>query len=173
VNPTRTGFLSVLDRMGGRVSVFNRRTAGGEPVADLEIAPAELTATEIRPAEIPLLVDELPIFALLAGLARGVSMVRGAEELRLKESDRLEAVTAVLRPLGTRIETTGDGLRIRGVPARPRGGAVVDAHGDHRIAMLAAIAGLVSREGVEIQGAESVAVSYPGFFDVLDELALR
>lgn len=173
MNPTRTGFLSVLDRMGGRVSLFNRRSAGGEPVADVEIAPAELVATEIRPEEVPLLVDELPLFALVAGLARGESVVRGAEELRVKESDRLEAVKDVLRPLGVRIETTRDGFRVRGVPARPRGGATVDAHGDHRIAMLAAIAGAVSREGVEIQGAESVAVSYPEFFAVLDSLALR
>jgi len=173
MNPTRTGFLSVLDRMGGRVSLFNRRSVGGEPVADVEIAPAELVATEIRPEEVPLLVDELPLFALVAGLARGESVVRGAEELRVKESDRLEAVKDVLRPLGVRIETTRDGFRVRGVPARPRGGATVDAHGDHRIAMLAAIAGAVSREGVEIGGAESVAVSYPEFFAVLDSLALR
>jgi 3-phosphoshikimate 1-carboxyvinyltransferase len=173
MNPTRTGFLSVLERMGARVSLFNRRTAGGEPIADLEVAPAELVATEIRPKEVPLLVDELPLFALVAGLARGESTVTGAGELRVKESDRLEAVKDVLRPLGVRIQTTQDGFRVRGVPARPRGGTSVDARGDHRIAMLAAVAGLVSREGVEIEGAESVAVSYPEFFAVLDSLALR
>jgi 3-phosphoshikimate 1-carboxyvinyltransferase len=173
VNPTRTGFLTVLERMGARIAAFNRRMQGGEPVADLEIAHAELVATEIVPAEVPLLVDELPLFALVAGLARGESVVRGAGELRVKESDRLEAVKDVLRPIGIRIETTDDGLRVRGVPTRPRGGATVDARGDHRIAMLAAIAGLVTREGVELDRAESVAVSYPEFFAVLDELALR
>ena len=173
INPTRTGFISVLDRMGARVSLFNRRAAGGEPIADVEVAPAELVATEIRPEEVPLLVDELPLFALVAGLARGESTVTGAQELRVKESDRLEAVKEVLRPLGVRIQTTEDGFRVRGVPARPRGGVSVDAHGDHRIAMLAAVAGAVSREGVEISGAESVAVSYPEFFAVLDSLALR
>ena len=173
INPTRTGFLSVLERMGARVSLFNRRAAGGEPIADVEVAPAELVATEIRPEEVPLLVDELPLFALVAGLARGESTVTGAQELRVKESDRLEAVKEVLRPLGVRIQTTEDGFRVRGVPARPRGGVSVDAHGDHRIAMLAAVAGAVSREGVEISGAESVAVSYPEFFAVLDSLALR
>jgi len=173
MNPTRTGFLSVLERMGARVSLFNRRAAGGEPIADVEVAPAELVATEIRPEEVPLLVDELPLFALVAGLARGESTVSGAQELRVKESDRLEAVKEVLRPLGVRIQTTEDGFRVRGVPARPRGGASVDALGDHRIAMLAAVAGAVSREGVEIRGAESVAVSYPEFFAVLDSLALR
>jgi 3-phosphoshikimate 1-carboxyvinyltransferase len=173
LNPTRTGFLAVLERMGARIAVFNRRTQGGEPVGDLEVAHAELVATEIAPAEVPLLVDELPLFALVAAFARGESVVRGAGELRVKESDRLEAVQDVLRPLGVRIRTSEEGLRVQGVPARPRGGATVDARGDHRIAMLAAIAGLVSREGVEIRGAESVAVSYPEFFAVLDALALR
>ncbi|MDQ3669093.1 MAG: 3-phosphoshikimate 1-carboxyvinyltransferase [Actinomycetota bacterium] len=173
INPTRTGFLAVLERMGARVAVFNRRSAGGEPVADLEAAPAELVATAIRPEEVPLLVDELPLFALVAGMARGQSVVRGAQELRVKESDRLEAVRSLLRPLGVRIETTRDGFKVRGVPARPRGGGTVDAHGDHRIAILAAVAGAVSREGVSITGADSVAVSFPGFFEMLDSLAVR
>jgi len=173
VNPTRTGLLAVLERMGARVSVFNRRSEGGEPVADLEIVPAELVATSIPPSEVPLLVDELPLFALIAGMARGESVVRGAQELRVKESDRIEAVKEVLRPIGVRIETTADGMRIRGVPARPRGDTAVDARGDHRIAMLAAVAGVVSREGVEIRDPECVAVSYPEFFSVLDSVALR
>ncbi len=173
INPTRTGFLAVLERMGARIAVFNRRSAGGEPVADLEAAPAELVATAIRPEEVPLLVDELPLFALVAGMARGQSVVRGAQELRVKESDRLEAVRSLLRPLGVRIETTRDGFKVRGVPARPRGGGTVDAHGDHRIAILAAVAGAVSREGVSITGADSVGVSFPGFFEMLDSLAVR
>ena len=173
MNPTRAGFLAVLERMGARIAAFNRRTEGGEPVADLEIAPAELVATEIGAAEVPLLVDELPLFALVAGMARGESVVRGAAELRVKESDRLEALEDVLRRVGLRVRATEDGIRIRGVPARPRGGVTVDARADHRIAMLAAVAGAVSREGVEIVGAESVAVSYPEFFGVLDSLALR
>jgi 3-phosphoshikimate 1-carboxyvinyltransferase len=173
INPTRTGFLAVLERMGARIAIFNRRSASGEPVADIEVAPAELTATAIGPEEVPLLVDELPLFALVAGMARGESVVRGAEELRLKESDRVEAVKNVLRPLGIRIAATTDGFKVRGVPTRPRGGAAVDAQGDHRIAMVAAVAGLVSREGVSIQGTESVGVSFPGFFEVLDSLSVR
>jgi 3-phosphoshikimate 1-carboxyvinyltransferase len=173
INPTRTGFLTVLERMGARISLFHRRTLGGEPVADLEVESAELVATEVRPEEVPGLVDELPLFALAAGMARGESVVRGAEELRVKESDRIETVKDALRPLGIRIETAHDGFRVRGVPSRPKGGGVVDAGGDHRIAMLAAIAGLVSREGVELEGAESAAVSFPDFFAVLDSLALR
>ena len=172
-NPTRTGFVAVLERMGARIAVFNRRKAGGEPVADLEVHSAELTATEIAPEEVPALLDELPLFALAAALARGESVVRGAAELRVKESDRLETVKDALRPLGVRIEIRHDGLRVRGVPSRPKGGGVVDAAGDHRIAMLGAVAGLVSREGVDLRGAESAAVSFPDFFAMLDSLALR
>jgi 3-phosphoshikimate 1-carboxyvinyltransferase len=173
VNPTRTGFLAILERMGARVSVFNRRTAGGEPVADLEVVPAELVAAEVGPDHVPLLIDELPLLALVAGMARGETVVRGAGELRVKESDRLETLKAILRPLGVRASTRGDELRIRGVPTRPRGGAVLDAAGDHRMAMLAAVAGLVSREGVELRGVETVDVSFPGFFRLLDAVALR
>ena len=173
LNPTRTGLLAVLERMGARIAHFNRRASGGEPVADLEIAPADLVATEVRPGEVPTLVDELPLFALAAGMARGESVVTGAAELRVKESDRIETVKNVLRPVGIRIETAHDGFRVRGVPSRPKGGGVVDAAADHRIAMLAAVAGLVSREGVRIQGAEAVAVSFPDFFPMLDSLAVR
>jgi 3-phosphoshikimate 1-carboxyvinyltransferase len=173
INPTRTGFLAVLERMGARVAVFNRRSAGGEPAADLEVASAELVATAVGPAEVPTLVDELPLFALVAGMAHGESVVRGASELRVKESDRIEAVKNVLRPLGIRIETTHDGFRVRGVPSRPKGGGMVDAGGDHRMAMLAAVAGMVSREGVRVEGAESVGVSFPDFFAMLESIAVR
>jgi 3-phosphoshikimate 1-carboxyvinyltransferase len=119
------------------------------------------------------MVDELPLFALAAGMSRGESVVTGAQELRVKESDRLESVKDALRPLGIHIETSHDGFRVRGVPSRPKGGGVVEAGGDHRIAMLGAIAGLVSREGLELRGAESAAVSFPDFFAMLDSLVLR
>jgi 3-phosphoshikimate 1-carboxyvinyltransferase len=172
VNPTRTGFLDVLERMGARIAVFNRRAAAGEPVADLEITHAELVATEVEPEEVPRLVDELPLFALAASMAHGDSRVRGAGELRAKETDRIEAVVAGLRAAGAHVTGTRDGFRIRGVPARPRGGRM-SAEGDHRIAMLAAVCGLASRDGVEIEGAETVAISFPGFFDLIDSLAQR
>jgi 3-phosphoshikimate 1-carboxyvinyltransferase len=172
LNPTRTGFLDVLERMGARIAVFNRRSAGGEPVGDLDVRSAELVATEIGPEEVPALVDELPLFALAAAMARGDSVVRGAAELRVKESDRIETVTTALRALGVRIFETEDGFRVRGVPARPRGGAM-DSRDDHRIAMLGAVAGLVSREGVEVGGAESVAISFPGFFELLGSVTRR
>ncbi len=172
LNPRRTGLLDVLARMGARIAVYNRRRLGGELVGDLTVRSAELVATTVEPHEVPLLVDELPLFALAAAMARGESVVRGARELRVKESDRIEAVTTSLRSLGVRISAGEDRFRVRGVPTRPQGGAMSSA-GDHRIAMLGAVAGFVSREGVELEGGEAVAVSFPGFFELLATIAHR
>ena len=122
LNPRRTGLLDVLERMGARVSVFNRRRIGGEPVGDLDVRSAELVATTVGAEEVPLLVDELPLFALLAVHAHGDSVLRGAEELRAKETDRIEAVVDGLRALGAHIRATEDGFTVRGVPSRLRGG---------------------------------------------------
>jgi 3-phosphoshikimate 1-carboxyvinyltransferase len=173
VNPLRTGLLDVLERMGANVAIFNRRTVSGEPVADLEVRSASLVATSVRPGEVPALIDELPLFALAASMARGESVVRGARELRAKETDRIETVTNALRALGGRIVPGDDGFRVRGVPTRPKGGGVVSALGDHRIAMLGAVGGLVSREGVTIEDAESVTISFPEFFDLLESVTQR
>jgi 3-phosphoshikimate 1-carboxyvinyltransferase len=172
VNPRRTGLLDVLERMGARVSVFNRRLAGAEPVADLEIRAAPLIATTVEAREVPLLVDELPLVALAAAHARGTTLVTGAEELRVKESDRIEAVADALRSLGARVQALRDGWEITGVPTRLRGGSMRSV-GDHRIAMLGAVAGLTSREPVEIGEPEAVAVSFPGFFELLDSVTRR
>ncbi|HVW89839.1 MAG TPA: 3-phosphoshikimate 1-carboxyvinyltransferase [Gaiellaceae bacterium] len=172
LNPRRTGLLDVLDRMGGRVGILARRKLGQEQVGDIEGRSAELTATPIGAAEVPLLIDELPLFALLAAHARGVSRVSGAEELRHKETDRIDALVDALRATGVRARGEADGFTVTGVPARPRGGKV-DARGDHRIAMLGAIAGLASKEGVEVQGFECVAVSFPGFLDLLEAITRR
>ena len=172
LNPRRTGLLDVLERMGGRVGILQRRRIGAEQVGDLEVRGAELTATTIHSSEVPLLVDELPLFALLASQARGESWVYGAGELRHKETDRIEAVVDALRAVGGRIKGHDEGFSVTGVPTRPKGGKV-DARGDHRIAMLGAVAGLASREGVEILGAETVAISFPGFFDLLEQVTHR
>jgi 3-phosphoshikimate 1-carboxyvinyltransferase len=169
LNPRRTGLLDVLERMGARIAVYNRRSIGGEPAGDVEVDASELVAASIPAEEVPTLVDELPLFALAACHARGQSVVRGAAELRVKESNRLDAIVEELRRLGAHIRATRDGFTIRGVPARLRGG-VVDARGDHRLAMLGAVAGLSSREGVEIRGAEVVDTSFPGFFEILRQL---
>lgn len=172
VNPTRTGLLDALTRMGARIAVFNRRRLGREPTADIEILSSELTAANVGPEEVPRLIDELPLFALAAAAARGESRVRGARELREKETDRIETVTTSLRALGVRAAATEDGFRVRGVPARPKGGRI-DSAGDHRIAILGAVAGLASREGVELGGSEAAAISFPGFFDLLDSVTRR
>ena len=172
VNPRRTGLLSVLERMGARVSVFDRRRTAGEPVASVQVQPAELVATEIGAEEVPGLVDELPLVALLASHARGETRVTGARELRVKETDRIEAVTDGLRTVGARVHSRPDGWTVTGVPARLRGGRI-DARGDHRIAMLGAVAGLASREGVAIEGAETAAISFPGFYELLESVTRR
>jgi 3-phosphoshikimate 1-carboxyvinyltransferase len=137
---------------------------------EVRSAERQLQAATIGPDEVPLLVDELPLFALAAGLARGESVVRGAQELRVKESDRIETVTTALRSVGIRIQAREDGFSVRGVPTRPSGGRI-DAAGDHRIAMLGAVAGLVSRDGVELGDADCVAISFPGFWDILAQVA--
>jgi len=172
LNPRRIGLLDVLERMGARVAVFNRRRSAGEAVGDVQVEYAELVATDVAGAEVPLLVDELPLVALLAAHAHGASVVRGAGELRVKESDRIEAVTDGLRACGARITPREDGWAVTGVWSRLRGGHV-EARGDHRIAMFGAVAGLASREGVEVEGAETVSVSFPGFYDLLDSLVRR
>ena len=172
LNPRRTGFLDVLERMGAHLAIFNRHRAGREPVGDVQIQYTELGAVEVNGEEVPLLVDELPLVALLAVHARGKSVIRGAQELRVKETDRIEAVTDGLRSFGAHITSRPDGWEINGVPTRLKGGRI-DARGDHRIAMLGAVAGLASREGVELEGAETVAISFPGFFELLDSVVRR
>jgi 3-phosphoshikimate 1-carboxyvinyltransferase len=166
LNPLRTGLLDVLERMGARVGILNRRSVAGEAIGDVEVGHGELVATTISGPEVPRLVDELPLIALLASMARGTTTVVGAAELRAKESDRIEAVVTALRSVGAHIEARPDGFVIRGVPSRPRGGSI-DAQGDHRLAMLAAVTGVVSREGVRIAGPDCAEISFPGFYDVL------
>jgi 3-phosphoshikimate 1-carboxyvinyltransferase len=172
LNPYRTRLLDVLERMGARIGVLNRRRIGMETIGDIEVEYAELTATEISADEVPKLIDELPLFALAAAVARGESRVSGARELRLKESDRTNAVVELLRAIGAHAQGQPDGFVITGVPTRPRGGRIRSLD-DHRIAMLGAVSGLVSSEGVEIEAADSVAISFPGFFEVLAELTQR
>ncbi len=169
LNPRRTGLLAILERMGANVTSYNRREIGGEPGGDLEIRSAPLVGTAVGGDEVPLAIDELPLFALAAAFARGESRLRGAAELRAKESDRIEATVDGLRALGVRARTTPDGLAVTGVPTRLRGGHV-DSRGDHRIAMLGTVAGLASGEGVRVDGADCVTVSFPGFHDLVAAL---
>lgn len=170
LNPRRIGLLDVLERMGARIAIYNRRPIGGEPAGDVELRASELVGATIGADEVPSLIDELPILAVAACHARGETVVSGAEELRAKESNRIEAVVEELRRVGGHIRATHDGFRIKGVPTRLRGG-VVDSRGDHRLAMLGAVVGVASREGVELRGDEAADVSFPGFFDVLEQVA--
>jgi 3-phosphoshikimate 1-carboxyvinyltransferase len=171
VNPTRTGLLTILERMGAEIAREDEREVGGEPIATLRVRSGSLQATEVGGAEIPLAIDELPLVALAACFTEGTTTIRDAEELRRKESDRIETVTAALRALGGEVEPTADGMVIEGTGGL-RGGTI-DSHGDHRIAMLGAIAGLASEEGVEVQGMDAAAVSYPGFEQDLGSLLSR
>jgi 3-phosphoshikimate 1-carboxyvinyltransferase len=169
VNPTRTGLLTVLDRMGGEVHVDEREAAGGEPVADVTVRAARLRGTDVDAAEVPLVIDELPLVALLGAFAEGTTTVSGAEELRRKESDRVRTVVDGLRGLGARIEAAPDGFVVGGAGGLE--GGPLAAQGDHRIAMLGAVAGIASRSGVEVEGFEAAAVSYPTFAEDLKALA--
>jgi len=165
LNWTRTGFLRIAERMGA-VVLGDLEEAGTvsdeEPVGELDLASAPLEGTRVEPEEVPLAIDELTLVALLGAFADGETVVRGAEELRLKESDRISGAVEGLRGLGADIEEAPDGFVVRGDGSPLRGG-VIDAKGDHRMAMLGAVAGLGSRDGVEVVGMESAAVSYPGF----------
>lgn len=172
INPTRTGFLDAIAGMGGHVAIEDPRAAGPETVADLVVSgpPQELRAITIGGDLAVRSIDELPILAVLAARARGTTIVRDAEELRVKESDRVETTCAMLRAFGITCEARPDGFVVEGQPDRPLAAGRVHADGDHRIAMAAAVAGLVANGQTEIDDADNVATSYPGFAAALAEL---
>lgn len=175
VNWTRTGFLRVAVRMGAViVGDFEEPPAGDEvpaeePVSDLDVRAGPLVGTTVEAEEVPLTIDELPLVALLGCFAEGETVVRGAGELRIKESDRVTAVVEGLRGLGADIEATQDGFAVTGTGGLE--GGTLDSRGDHRLAMLGAVAGLASREGVRVVGVDVAAVSYPQFLEHLGTLA--
>jgi 3-phosphoshikimate 1-carboxyvinyltransferase len=175
VNWTRTGFLRIVRRMKGIVLGDLEQEIGelvpDEPVSDLDVAHGALEGTVVEPDEVPLAIDELPLVALLGCFAEGETVVRGAQELRIKETDRIAAVVDGLGGLGADIQATDDGFVVQGGDGL-RGGRI-DALGDHRLAMLGAVAGLASKEGVEVVGMDAAAVSYPGFVDDLERLCRR
>src|SRR5947209_1190738 len=169
VNPTRTGFLVVLARMGARVERVNLRDAGGEPVADLVARPGALRGTEVGAAEVPTLVDEVPMLAVLASRAEGETVFREVGELRVKESNRLELIAANLRAVGVEAEARGNDLHVRGTTRPPRG-PVATAR-DHRLAMAFAVLATLPGADVRLSERASVAISYPGFFRDLERMA--
>jgi 3-phosphoshikimate 1-carboxyvinyltransferase len=162
LNPGRTGLIAVMRRMGVDVREEAGEPVAGEPCGTLSVSrTADLRATEVEPGEVPSMIDELPLVGLLGALATGTTVVRGAAELRVKESDRIASVVSALRGLGVDAQEREDGFAVTG-GAGIRGGSM-DSVGDHRLAMLGAVAGLVSREGVSVGDFGAVAVSYPGF----------
>jgi len=160
VNPLRTGLLRALALMGGRIEVLEPRTLGGEPVADLRVRHAELSGIEVPEALVPDMIDEFPALFAAAACARGTTVVRGAAELRVKESDRIAAMARALGAMGARIEERPDGAVIHGGPLA---GGEVESHGDHRIAMAAAVAAQLSGDPVTVRDTANVATSFPGF----------
>jgi len=165
-NPTRSGVIDVLRRMGAGIEMTRQREEAGEPVADLRIIGKKLRGVEIGPEMAARTIDEYPVLSVAAALAEGVTTICGAKELRFKESDRIAAMTRELRSLGVQAEEREDGMKIEG---RSRlQGAQLSSYGDHRVAMALAVAGLSSDGGVEIDDSACVDISFPGFFDLLE-----
>jgi len=171
VNPTRRGLLDLLVEMGADISMDNWSESGGEPVGDLHARHAELRSVTVGGADIVTLIDELPVFAVIATQARGETVIKDAAELRVKETDRIATTVAELRKLGAQIEETPDGFIVQG-PTRLQG-ARVDSHGDHRLAMALAVAGLMAEGATAIAGAECIPDSFPGFERTLAKLGAK
>jgi len=174
LNPTRAGLFELLRAMGADLSFTDERTVGGEPVADILVRHSRLTGIEVPPEIAPSMIDEFPILFVAAALAKGRTVARGLEELRVKESDRIATMAEGLRAVGARVEELEDGLVIEGTDGAPlTGGATVAAKLDHRIAMSFAVAGLVARQPITIDDMAPVATSFPGFVDMLTGLGAQ
>lgn len=173
LNPTRAGLIEVLRQMGGSIEEVNPREVGGEPVADLLVRHSPLKGIEVDPAIAPSMIDEFPALFVAAALAQGRTVTRGLEELRVKESDRIAVMAAALAAAGAHVTETEDGLVIEGTGGEPLSGtaAAIATHLDHRIAMSMAVAGLVSRDGVEVDDTRPIATSFPVFESLLDGLS--
>jgi 3-phosphoshikimate 1-carboxyvinyltransferase len=168
INPTRTGLLSVLEKMGASIAFLNEKEENHEPVADLHIKSQPLKGTIVDGALIPRLIDEVPILALIASQAEGTTIIKDAHELRVKETDRIDTVCQELKKLGVKIEPTEDGMRIEGNPNRPLNGGRVNSHGDHRIGMMLGVASRVASEPITLEGGDAIAVSFPGFYSLFE-----
>lgn len=162
LNPARVGLLGILNRMGARIEVEETPPLGGEPRGTLEVRHSPLRATRVEAGEVPLAIDELPLVAVAAAYAEGTTVVGGAAELRHKESDRIATVVEAIRAMGGQADEREDGFEVRGEPGGLTGGAM-RSHGDHRLAMIGAVAGVASRDGVEVDDMDAASVSYPGF----------
>lgn len=174
LNPTRAGLFTLLRQMGASIDEIDAREVGGEPVADLHVRHAPLSGIEVDPAIVPSMIDEFPALFVAAALAQGRTVTRGLDELRVKESDRLAAMAAALTAAGARVEEAEDGLIIEGTGGEQLRGCSqsrVKTHLDHRIAMSMAVAGIASRDGVEVDDTRPIATSFPTFQDLLEGVA--
>ncbi|MEN6461608.1 MAG: 3-phosphoshikimate 1-carboxyvinyltransferase [Syntrophomonas sp.] len=169
VNPTRSGIIDILTSMGGKINIENQRIVGGEPIADLVVSASDLKGIVVEGEIIPRLIDEIPVLAVAMAVAEGESIVKGASELRVKETDRISAICSELGKMGIDIKETEDGFVINGQPDALIG-SVVNSHEDHRIAMCLAVAALVARGETTVEGSEAVAISFPGFWELLDTI---
>jgi 3-phosphoshikimate 1-carboxyvinyltransferase len=170
LNPTRAALLDVLRAMGAQIDVNRERTVGGEPVGDLRVRASNLHHVEVRGDLVPIVIDEVPILAVAGSQAEGGVTIRDAAELRVKETDRIAATAQMLRAMGARVDEFEDGLHVAGPAALQ--GARVDSHGDHRIAMSAAVAALVADGETTVAGADAASVSFPAFYDTLGGLSV-
>jgi 3-phosphoshikimate 1-carboxyvinyltransferase len=168
LNPTRTGLLDALVDMGGQITIQEQGERGGEPVGDLIVRSSVLQGTHIYGEQVVRMIDEFPVFSIAAAYANGESLVSQAEELRHKESDRISVLCKGLQMLGIHAQERQDGFRIQGGQKPP--GGIVDAHGDHRLGMAFALAGLAARRQVIVRGAQVIAESFPGFTQTLSRL---
>jgi len=171
INPTRSGVLEVLKQMGARINIFNRRQLCGEPVADIRIQGGCLKGVKIGGEMIPRLIDEIPVLAVAAAVAEGDTVIEDAGELKVKETNRLEAVAGELSRMGARVKLLDDGLIISGI--KNLKGSICESRGDHRMAMSLAVAGLLAEGETVVKDAGCVDISFPGFFDVLNSLKLK
>lgn len=168
INPTRDGILRVVKEMGGDITILNKKVSGGEPTCDLLVRTSTLKGVTVGGDIIPTLIDEIPMIAVLACFAEGTTIIKDAQELKVKESNRIDTVVTNLKAMGAHIEATDDGMMIDG--GYPLHGAVIDSHLDHRIAMSFAIGALCADGETTIEGAECVKISYPKFYETLDTL---
>ena len=170
INPTRTGVITILQLMGADIELFNQQQIGAEPVADIRVRSAPLHGIKIPPAQVPLAIDEFPALFIAAAAARGETVLSDAAELRVKESDRIQTMANGLQTLGVAAQPTPDGLIIQGTDAW--GGGNIDSHGDHRIAMAFAVAGLRAQEPIYIHDCANVDTSFPGFVELAQQAGL-
>ncbi|WP_094550682.1 3-phosphoshikimate 1-carboxyvinyltransferase [Petroclostridium xylanilyticum] len=168
INPTRTGIIDVLISMGGKIDISNTKTLNNEPVADITVKSSSLAGTTVEGAIIPRLIDEIPVIAVAAAAAKGTTVIKDAQELKVKESNRIKTVVTELSKAGVDIQETADGMIING--GNPITGAQFESYNDHRIAMSMAVAALIAESESTVNGAEAVNISFPGYFEILKSL---